>query len=176
MAKVIGIFLSLCGFAHNNRHRHSNLAPKGRKVSVKDPPNSVQCATSVLDLSSVSSSTFVRPKKLDLTTESYISQAIRGINKGSQHDVAPDAVAYQARCEAENESRHDRMNSMEKKLQEVSETQKKLQKDVEKQLQEMIQTQKNLREELLETKAGIEKKSDNRGAIREEISETSDSD
>ena len=68
------------------------------------------------------------------------------------------------------------MNSIEKQLEEVSETQKTLRKDVEKQLQEMIQAQTNLREELLETKASIEKKSDNSGAIREEISETSDSD
>ena len=167
----------MCGFAHNNRQRNSKLAPKRRKIGVKDPPvKSVQCSKIVLDLSSVSSRTFVRQKNLDLTTESYISQAITGIDKGSEHDVVPDAVEYQVPCDAENESCHGRMNSMEKQLQEVSETQKKLRKDVEKQLQEMIQAQKNLREELLETKAGIEKKSDNRGSIREEISETSDSD
>ena len=168
----------MCGFAHNNRQRNSKLAAtKRRKIGVKNQPaKSVQCSKIVLDLSSVSSSSFVRQKKLDLTTESYISQAITGIDKGSEHDVVPDAVEYQVPCEAENEYRLGRMNSMEKQLQEVSETQKKLRKDVEKQLQEMIQTQTNLREELLETKAGIEEKSDNRGAIREEISETSDSD
>ena len=167
----------MCGFAHNNRQRNSKLAPKRRKIEVIDQPaKSFQCSKIVLDLSPVSSRTFVRQKKLDLTTESYISQAITGIDKGSEHDVVPDAVEYQVPCDAKNESHHDRMNSMEKQLQEVSETQKKLQKEVEKQLQAMIQTQKNMREELLETKAGIEEKSDNRGAIREEISETSDSD
>ena len=175
MAKVIGIFLSLCGFAHNNRQRNSKPAPKGRKIGVKDQAaKSFQCSKIVLDLSSVSSSSIVRQKKLDLTTESYISQAISGIDKDTQHDVVPDAVEYQVPCDAKNESH--RMNSMEKKLQEVSETQKKLQKEMEKQLREIILTQKNLREELLETKAGIEKKSDNRGAIKEDISETSDSD
>ena len=167
----------MCGFAHNNSQRNSKPAPKRRKIGVKDQPaKSVQCSKIVLDLSSVSSRTFARQKKLDLTTESYISQAITGIDKGSEHDVVPDAVEYQVPCDAKNESHHDRMNSMEKQLQEVSETQKKLRKDVEKQLQEMIQKQQNPREELLETKAGIEKISDNRGAIREEISETSDSD
>ena len=171
------MFLSLCGFAHNKRQRNSKLAAKRREVSVKDQPvKSVQCSKIVLDLSSVSSRTFSRQKKLDLTTESYISQAITGIDKGSEHDVVPDAVEYQVPCDAENESRHDRMNSMEKQLQEVSETQKKLQKEVEKQLREIIITQKNLREELLEINAGLKKKSGNRGAIREEISETSDSD
>ena len=167
----------MCGFAHNKRQRNSKLASKRRKIGVKDQAaKSVHCSKTVLNLSSVSSRTFVRQKKLDLTTESYISQAITGIDKGSEHDVVPDAVEYQVPCDAENESRLGRMNSMEKQLQEVSETQKKLQKEVEKQLQEMIQTQKNLREELLETKAGIEEKSDNKGGMREEISETSDSD
>ena len=178
MAKIVGIFLSLCGFAHNNRQQHVNLAPKRRKVSVKDQPvKSVQCSRNVLDLSSVSSITFVRQEKLDLTTESYISQAIAGVDKGGQNDVVPDAVGYQVPCDAKNESHHDRMNGMEKRLQEVSETQKKLRKEVEKQLREMIQTQRNLREEMdLITKAEIKKTQGNRREMRKEISETSDSD